>query len=45
MERHHIAVALSVLNTEDCNILQALTDGEYREFLELIQWNILGKKV
>ncbi|CAL8137479.1 unnamed protein product [Orchesella dallaii] len=42
MERHHIAVALSVLNTEDCNILTALSDDEYREFLDLIQWNILA---
>ncbi|ODN01952.1 cGMP-dependent 3',5'-cyclic phosphodiesterase [Orchesella cincta] len=42
MERHHISVALSVLNTEDCNIITALNDDEYREFLDLIQWNILA---
>lgn len=42
MERHHIAVTLSILNSEDCNILEKLTDDQYREFLELIQWNILG---
>lgn len=42
MERHHIAVALSVLNSEDCNILVHLTDSEYRDFLDLIQWNIMA---
>lgn len=42
MERHHVAVALQILSTDDCNIAENLNDVEYKEFVELVQWNIIG---
>ncbi|ODM94519.1 cGMP-dependent 3',5'-cyclic phosphodiesterase [Orchesella cincta] len=42
MERHHLAIALAILHREDCNILESFNDSDYKYFVELLTWNIIG---
>ena len=43
MERHHFAQAMCILNTEGCNILEALNQKDYMECLDLLRDIILGE--
>jgi len=45
VQRHHLFIALSILRREECNILENLSQEDYKEFLELMTWNILGNFV
>lgn len=42
MERHHLAQALCILNTDDCNILDGLNRDEYTKCLDVIRDIILA---
>uniref|UniRef100_A0A6A7FW97 Phosphodiesterase n=1 Tax=Hirondellea gigas TaxID=1518452 RepID=A0A6A7FW97_9CRUS len=42
MERHHLAQAMCILNTESCNILENLSKEEYTQCLDLIRDIILA---
>lgn len=43
MERHHLAQAMCILNTDDCNFLENLSREEYTKFLDLMREIILGE--
>lgn len=43
MERHHLAQAMCILNTDDCNFLENLSREEYTKFLDLMRDIILGE--
>ncbi|XP_050693259.1 cGMP-dependent 3',5'-cyclic phosphodiesterase-like isoform X2 [Eriocheir sinensis] len=42
MERHHLAQAMCILNTDDCNFLENLSREEYTKFLDLMRDIILA---
>ncbi|XP_066977426.1 cGMP-dependent 3',5'-cyclic phosphodiesterase-like isoform X2 [Macrobrachium rosenbergii] len=42
MERHHLAQAMCILNTDDCNFLENLSREEYTQFLDLMRDIILA---
>ncbi|XP_047491549.1 cGMP-dependent 3',5'-cyclic phosphodiesterase-like [Penaeus chinensis] len=42
MERHHLAQAMCILNTDDCNFLENLSQQEYTQFLDLMRDIILA---
>ncbi|CAL4063774.1 unnamed protein product [Meganyctiphanes norvegica] len=42
MERHHLAQAMCILNTEDCNILETLSQEDYTRCLDLLRDIILA---
>ncbi|MPC34651.1 cGMP-dependent 3',5'-cyclic phosphodiesterase [Portunus trituberculatus] len=42
MERHHLAQAMCILNTDDCNFLENLSREEYTKFLDLMREIILA---
>nr|XP_045599469.1 cGMP-dependent 3',5'-cyclic phosphodiesterase-like isoform X2 [Procambarus clarkii]XP_045599471.1 cGMP-dependent 3',5'-cyclic phosphodiesterase-like isoform X2 [Procambarus clarkii]XP_045599472.1 cGMP-dependent 3',5'-cyclic phosphodiesterase-like isoform X2 [Procambarus clarkii] len=42
MERHHLAQAMCILNTDDCNFLENLSREEYTLFLDLMRDIILA---
>lgn len=42
LEQHHFAQTMCVLNSEDCNIFESLTEQEYRESLDLLHNLILA---
>nr|XP_053651320.1 cGMP-dependent 3',5'-cyclic phosphodiesterase-like [Cherax quadricarinatus] len=42
MERHHLAQAMCILNTDDCNFLENLNREEYTLFLDLMRDIILA---
>ncbi len=41
-QRQHLTVALQILSSDDCNIVENMSDEEYREFIELVQLCITG---
>ncbi|KAK4879795.1 hypothetical protein RN001_007941 [Aquatica leii] len=42
MEHHHLSQSLCILNTDDCNFLEALSYDDYIYFLALMKDNILA---
>ncbi|XP_020277544.1 cGMP-dependent 3',5'-cyclic phosphodiesterase-like isoform X2 [Pseudomyrmex gracilis] len=42
MERHHVALTMCILNTENCNIFESLSRDEYKTALELLSSYILA---
>ena len=43
MERHHLAQAMCILNTDGCNILESLSQADYTKCLDLFRDIILGE--
>ena len=41
-QRHHLAQALCILNTDGCNIFDGLSSEQYSRCLDLIRDLILG---
>ena len=42
MERHHLAQAMSILNTEGCDILESLPRGDFDRAIMMLRDNILA---